>query len=165
MTLPKESSDVNCKSQEIWSFLVHPFWNDSQISHACGTTPSINRVNPSFYQSLGSTGPNMSQVWTKAQLDKTFGQPSWVIPEVSLKIWSTRSVIGGYCLFGWQTSRGRKRWIFLDKIGEFSWTFCPREFVFLGEFSWTFFGWILVDIFGEFLWTLFLLVMKRVIKQ
>ena len=64
---------------------------------------------------------------------------------------------------GWQNYFGHKRWIFVDKIGEFSWTllvnscghFCPQEFLFLGEFSWTFFGWILLDIFGEFSWTLF----------
>ena len=37
MTLPEESRDVNCKSQEIWFCMVHPFWNDSQISY-------INRV-------------------------------------------------------------------------------------------------------------------------
>ena len=33
ITLPGESRDVNCKSHEIWSCLVHSFWNDSQTSY------------------------------------------------------------------------------------------------------------------------------------
>ena len=41
---------------------------------------------------------------------------------------------------GWQTSRGHKMQISVDKMGEFSW-----KLLFLGEFLWTF--------FGEFLWT------------
>ena len=63
--------------------------------------------------------------------------------------------------FGWQTPRGHKGLIFVDKKGEFSWTllvnfyghFCPREVLFLGDFFVDIFGWILVDIFGEFSWT------------
>ena len=43
---------------------------------------------------------------------------------------------------GWQTSRGHKGQIFVNKKGEFFWKllvnssghFCPREFLFLGEF-------------------------------
>ena len=52
-------------------------------------------------------------------------------------------------LKGWQNSRGHKRWIFVDKMGEFLWKLlvnshgqkCPREFLFWSEFLWTFFWW------------------------
>ena len=64
---------------------------------------------------------------------------------------------------GWQTSRGHKGRIFVDKKGEFSWTLLVNSHGhfgwilvgIFGEFLWTFFGWILLDIFCEFSWTLF----------
>ena len=63
---------------------------------------------------------------------------------------------------GWQTVRGQKNGIFVDKIGEFSWTLLVNSRVhfvhekssfgvnfhehFFGEFSWTF----LVNFRGHF---------------
>ena len=62
---------------------------------------------------------------------------------------------------GWQTSRGHKRWIFVDKIGKFLWMrihLFGRIFVdnVLGE------RWILVDMFWWIFMDTFLIVMKRV---
>ena len=63
---------------------------------------------------------------------------------------------------GWKTSRGHKRLIFVEKIGDFSWTVCRWEFPFLCEFSRTFFWWIFMVIFWWFFMDTFSIVMKRV---